>query len=231
MAEQQKLFNEFIQPSAASSTDEATDKKQKEGKAKRQKPPKPEKKDPALVKDAPASPPPIACLNSCIGYFPSREQIVQRMVLWSQQTATSSACVGVREEVKELAEILRAELWLESMWQERGGLLAVGDVIIGLFAERPVCTFSFQLGNDESDGRGHPPSPSDSNQLILCRFIGPKRNGLLVEVGVHSDPYFLTWKQAIPLPDRMAECVRSGHPEDVRQVVAADVAVVNEYVK
>ena len=63
---------------------------------------------------------------------------------------------------------------------------------------------------------------------MLCRFVGGKRNGLLVEVGVHSEPIFLTWKQVVPIPDSWKELVKMGGGEDLEKLVSEETTVMSK---
>uniref|UniRef100_A0A7S4NS00 Uncharacterized protein n=1 Tax=Paramoeba aestuarina TaxID=180227 RepID=A0A7S4NS00_9EUKA len=199
---------------------------------------------------------PVACLNLKVGYFPSREQMVQRMVLWSKMADSANGPALLSTEIEELAAILKAELWLEQVWLDRGNTLFFGDILIGIFPEKEINMFggfstptvsssssSSSTSSSFSSGSSTP-SPSDSSSTdptsttrsflcgaseepMLCRFVGAKRNGLLVEVGVHSEPVFLTWKQVVPMPEKWQEFVKNGGAEDLKRLVSAQTAVIS----
>jgi len=189
-----------------------------------------EKKESAFIEDT-CSHVPVACLNYQIGYFPSREQMVQRMVLWSKMVKGPDKVGLVEREVKELAEILRAELWLEQVWQERGGTLFIGDILIGIFPDEEFPNFEGFAGGEESHPQFAHATNTSTESMMFCRFVGAKRNGLMVEIAVHGavhgEPIFLTWKQAIPLPDKWREKIKCGSVDDIVQLVSPDTQVLS----
>jgi hypothetical protein len=227
MAKQQNEYRtamEFLKDEVVVEKKKSKRKNEKSKIDKKEKNEK-EKKNP-IDKTSLQSQPPVACLND-IGYFPSREQMIYRIVLWAGACRGSSQEAHVVKEIMELADILRAELWIEQVWQERGGFLSTGDVLIGIFPDEEIK--KFDMNNSTSLVCSSTPKQSTSDQLMLCRFVGAKRNGLLVEIGVHCEPIFLTWKQAIPLTDKWRDFIKSGTPQHVMQLVSSDTVVVQEY--
>ena len=201
--------------------------------------------------------PPVSCLNSEIGYFPSRLQIITRMVEWNcilkreeddkgkeksdshikekdrkgtsvhvskQDKSSNTVC----HEVFELANILRAELWLEQVWQESGSNLNIGDILIGIFPQQPYTSDAIYRLQRRRRNDDHQ-FDATSDELLLCTFVGARRNGILVQTGLKYNPIFLTWKQAVPLPEKWKELVNDGSLRGGVQLVRHEEKVMGLY--
>ena len=214
-------------------------------------PPEPKKKNPLLDEEVTIEIPedvPITCLNTNMGAFPDRVQMIQRFVLWGRMLEEDFERNDVAEEMEKLEKILAAELWLEQVWQEGGGLLIPGEILIGIIPETEIqrvieSTKKYSLPDgvgEETWGEGddipYGDSPAltrmqqvgkqvgkSSYPLMFCRYVGTRRHGLLVEIGgICGEPIFLTWQQAVPLPDSWKKLVRNGEPKDVEELVAEE---------
>ena len=189
---------------------------------------------------------PVTCLNTNMGAFPDRIQLIQRFVLWGRKLEEDGERVDIAEELEKLEKILAAEVWLEQVWQEGGGLLIPGELLIGIipvteiqrvFMETTKYCGNHDGGGEEMGGGGEEKeeglgvSPAlnrmqvvaqkgSSHPLMFCRFVGAKRHGLLVEIGGQGEPIFLTWQQAVPLPEGWKKVVKKGEMGNVRTLIA-----------